>query len=67
MASAASCDEIFPGVPIVAGMKTMDGGYLEAEMMAGAGATHVVVSASATKKRSAVGSKRGVILVSKVM
>lgn len=29
--------------PIVADLKTMDGGYLEAEMMAQAGATHVVV------------------------
>src|SRR6187455_3590605 len=33
----------FPGVPIVADLKTMDGGYLEAEMMFKAGATHVVV------------------------
>jgi len=33
----------FPNTPIVADLKTMDGGYLEAEMMAGAGATHVVV------------------------
>src|SRR6186713_2668791 len=33
----------FPGVPIVADLKTMDGGYLEAELMARAGATHVVV------------------------
>lgn len=33
----------FPGVPIVADLKTMDGGWLEAEMMARAGATHVVV------------------------
>jgi 3-hexulose-6-phosphate synthase len=37
----------FPGVPIVADLKTMDGGFLEAEMMAGAGATHVVVMARA--------------------
>lgn len=35
--------EAFPDVPIVADLKTMDGGYLEAEMMAKAGATHVVV------------------------
>lgn len=35
--------ERFPDVPIVADLKTMDGGYLEAEMMANAGATHVVV------------------------
>ena len=33
--------------PIVADLKTMDGGYLEAEMMAKAGATHVVVMARA--------------------
>ena len=37
----------FPDVPIVADLKTMDGGYLEAEMMARAGATHVVVMARA--------------------
>ncbi len=37
----------FPDTPIVADLKTMDGGYLEAEMMAGAGATHVVVMAQA--------------------
>lgn len=39
--------EAFPGVPIVADLKTMDGGYLEAEMMAKAGATHLVVMARA--------------------
>jgi 3-hexulose-6-phosphate synthase/6-phospho-3-hexuloisomerase len=33
----------FPSVPIVADLKTMDGGWLEAQMMAKAGATHVVV------------------------
>src|SRR6202046_5024752 len=33
----------FPQVPIVADLKTMDGGWLEAELMAKAGATHVVV------------------------
>jgi len=33
----------FPEVPIVADLKTMDGGWLEAQMMATAGATHVVV------------------------
>jgi len=37
----------FPDVPIVADLKTMDGGYLEVEMMAKAGATHVVVMARA--------------------
>ena len=39
--------EAFPDVPIVADLKTMDGGYLEAEMMFKAGATHVVVMAQA--------------------
>jgi 3-hexulose-6-phosphate synthase/6-phospho-3-hexuloisomerase len=39
--------EAFPEIPIVADLKTMDGGYLEAEMMARAGATHVVVMARA--------------------
>src|SRR5210317_2108188 len=39
--------EAFPDVPIVADLKTMDGGYLEAEMMAKAGATQVVVMARA--------------------
>jgi 3-hexulose-6-phosphate synthase len=33
----------FPDHPIVADLKTMDGGYLEAEMMAKAGASYVVV------------------------
>lgn len=37
----------FPEVPIVADLKTMDGGYLEAEMMAKAGANFVVVMARA--------------------
>jgi len=39
--------EAFPETPIIADLKTMDGGYLEAEMMAKAGATHVVVMARA--------------------
>jgi len=33
----------FPETPVVADLKTMDAGYLEAEMMFQAGATHVVV------------------------
>jgi 3-hexulose-6-phosphate synthase len=33
----------FPGVPIVADLKAMDGGWLEANVAASAGATHVVV------------------------
>src|SRR4026209_2211642 len=39
--------ERFPRTPIVADLQTMDGGYLEAEMMAKAGATHVVLMARA--------------------
>ncbi|MDA8206613.1 MAG: orotidine 5'-phosphate decarboxylase [Thermaerobacter sp.] len=35
----------YPDTPIVADLKTMDGGYLEAEMMARAGASFVVVMA----------------------
>jgi 3-hexulose-6-phosphate synthase/6-phospho-3-hexuloisomerase len=35
----------FPNTPIVADLKTMDGGWLEAELMAKAGATCVVVMA----------------------
>src|SRR5438309_11194798 len=37
----------FPDHPTVADLKRMDGGYLEAEMVAKAGATHVVVMARA--------------------
>ena len=37
--------EHFPDTPIVADLKTMDGGWLEAEVMAKAGASHVVVMA----------------------
>jgi 3-hexulose-6-phosphate synthase/6-phospho-3-hexuloisomerase len=37
----------FPDTPIVADLKTMDGGWLEAEVMAKAGATHVVVMGQA--------------------
>ncbi len=33
----------YPETPIVADLKTMDGGWLEAELIARAGATHVVV------------------------
>ena len=45
--SVSTLRENFPDAPIVADLKTMDGGYLEAEMMAKAGATHVVVMARA--------------------
>ena len=39
--------EGFPDTPIVADLKTMDGGWLEAQIMAQAGATHVVVMSQA--------------------
>lgn len=42
--------EEFPDMPIVADLKTMDGGWLEAELMAKAGATHVVVMGQAHRE-----------------
>src|SRR4051794_4323164 len=51
--------EHFPETPIVADLKTMDGGYLEAEMMAKAGATHVVVMARAHEETVKVVVKAG--------
>ncbi len=51
--------KVFPGVPIVADLKTMDGGYLEAEMMAKAGATHVVVMSRAHAETVQVVVKAG--------
>src|SRR6478609_7396929 len=57
----------FPNVPIVADLKTMDGGYLEAEMMAKAGATHVVVMARAHEETIKCVVKAGVDHGVKVM
>ena len=57
----------FPAVPIVADLKTMDGGYLEAEMMAKAGATHVVVMARAHAETIKVVVKAGLDFGVKVM
>src|SRR5207249_12226991 len=51
--------EAFPGTPIVAHLNTMVGGYLEAEMMAGAGATHVVVMARAHEETIKCAIKSG--------
>lgn len=42
--------ECHPDTPIVADLKTMDGGWLEAEIMAEAGATHVVVMGRAHRE-----------------
>jgi 3-hexulose-6-phosphate synthase len=51
--------ERFPQTPIVADLKTMDGGWLEAELMAKAGATHVVVMARAHAETIKVCVKAG--------
>lgn len=40
----------YPDVPIIVDLKTMDGGWLEVELMAGAGATHVVVMGQAQRE-----------------
>ena len=59
--------EHFPQTPIVADLKTMDGGYLEAELMAQAGATHVVVMARAHEETIRCVVKAGRDLGIKVM
>jgi 3-hexulose-6-phosphate synthase/6-phospho-3-hexuloisomerase len=57
----------FPEVPIVADLKTMDGGWLEAELMARAGATHVVVMERAHPETIKMVVKAGRDLGVKVM
>lgn len=57
----------FPSAPIVADLKTMDGGWLEAEIMAKAGATHVVVMERAHPETIKVVVKAGKDLGVKVM
>jgi len=57
----------FPGVPIVADLKTMDGGWLEAQIMASAGATHVVVMERAHPETIKMVVKAGKDLGVKVM
>ncbi len=59
--------EAFPKIPIVADLKTMDGGYLETEMMAKAGATHVVVMARAHEETIKCVVKAGLDFGVKVM
>ena len=51
--------DAFPDTPLVADLKTMDGGYLEVEMMAKAGATHVVVMARAHEETIKCAVKAG--------
>jgi 3-hexulose-6-phosphate synthase len=57
----------FPDVPIVADLKTMDGGWLEVEIMAKAGATHVVVMERAHPETIKMVVKAGKDLGVKVM
>ena len=57
----------FPETPIVADLKTMDGGWLEAELMAKAGATHVVVMGQAHRETVELVSKAGSDFGIKVM
>jgi 3-hexulose-6-phosphate synthase/6-phospho-3-hexuloisomerase len=57
----------YPKVPIVADLKTMDGGWLEAELMAKAGATHVVVMGQAHEETVELVVKAGRDLGIKVM
>ncbi len=59
--------EAFPKIPLVADLKTMDGGYLEAEMMAKAGATHVVVMARAHEETIKCVVKAGLDFGIKIM
>ena len=58
---------LYPKVPIVADLKTMDGGWLEAELMAKAGATHVVVMGVAHTETIELVVKAGQDLGIKVM
>src|SRR3954449_7921289 len=59
MAGVRALRERFPKTPIVADLKTMDGGWLEAQMMAKAGATHVVVMDRAHEETIKVVVKAG--------
>lgn len=42
--------ERYPEIPLIVDLKTMDGGWLEVELMARAGATHVVVMGQAHRE-----------------
>ena len=59
--------ERFPETPIVADLKTMDGGWLEAELMAKAGATHIVVMARAHEETIKCVVKAGTDMGVKIM
>src|SRR6478672_7012259 len=57
----------FPDTPIVADLKTMDGGWLEAELMAKAGANLVVVMGQAHRETVELVARAGRDLGVKVM
>src|SRR3712207_4302727 len=59
MAGVRALRERFPDTPIVADLKVMDGGWLEAQLMARAGATHVVVMDRAHEETVKVVVKAG--------
>lgn len=67
MHGVRSLRQRYPKTPIVADLKTMDGGWLEAQMMAQAGATHVVVMARAHSETIKVVVKAGKDFGVKVM
>ena len=67
MGAVKELRSIYPDIPIVADLKTMDGGWLEAELMANAGATHVVVMGVAHKETIELVIKAGRDLGIKVM
>ena len=67
MGAVRALRETYPDVPIVADLKTMDGGWLEAELMAKAGATHVVVMGVAHEETIELVVKAGADLGIEVM
>ena len=67
MGAVRALREAYPDIPIVADLKTMDGGWLEAELMAKAGATHVVVMGVAHEETIELVVKAGADLGVKVM
>lgn len=50
MRAVEALRERYPDIPIIVDLKTMDGGWLEVELMARAGATHVVVMGQAQRE-----------------
>ena len=67
MGAVKELRSLHPNVPLVADLKTMDGGWLEAELMAKAGATHVVVMGVAHEETIELVVKAGKDLGVKVM